>query len=73
MERQIFKGQIARNYAETAFPQNFLTRKLGEITIFFAVKLQCLLIQNLVIIQLRVTQTTLSILNKTFTCRSYSL
>ena len=30
-------GRIARNYAETAFPQNFDTRKLGEITVFFAV------------------------------------
>ena len=32
-------GWIARNYAETAFPQNFHTRKLGEITVFFAVHL----------------------------------
>ena len=28
----------ARNYAQTAFPQNFHTRKLGEITVFFTVK-----------------------------------
>ena len=30
-------GQFARNPAETVFPQNFLTRKLGEITVFKAV------------------------------------
>ena len=29
--------RIAWNYVETAFPQNFHTRKLGEITVFFAV------------------------------------
>ena len=27
-------GQIVQNYTETAFPQNFHTRKLGEITVF---------------------------------------
>ena len=31
-------GRIAQNYVETSFPQNFHTRKLGEITIFYAVK-----------------------------------
>ena len=31
-------GKIAQNYAETFFPQNIRTRKLGEITVFFAVK-----------------------------------
>ena len=31
-------GRIARNYAETAFPPNFHTRKLSEITVFFAVR-----------------------------------
>ena len=30
-------GRFARNYAETAFPQNFITRKLGEIMVFYAV------------------------------------
>ena len=30
-------GQFTRNYAETAFPQNFHTMKLGEITLFYAV------------------------------------
>ena len=34
MERHSF-GKV-RNYAETAFPQNFHTKKLGEITVFFA-------------------------------------
>ena len=29
--------KIARNSAETAFPQNFLTRKLGTISVFYAV------------------------------------
>ena len=29
-------GRIARKYAETAFPQNFRTKKLGEITVFYA-------------------------------------
>ena len=28
---------IARNSAETAFPQNFHTRKLAEITVFHTV------------------------------------
>ena len=33
-------GRFARNYAENrAFPQNFLTMKLGEITVFYAVKI----------------------------------
>ena len=27
---------VARDYAETAFPHNFHTRKLGEVTVFFA-------------------------------------
>ena len=30
-------GRFARNYAEIVFPQNFHTRKLGEITVLFAV------------------------------------
>ena len=30
-------GRMARNYAETAFLQNFHTMKLGEITVFYAV------------------------------------
>ena len=30
-------GRIARNYAETVFPQNFHTRKSGEVTVFFPV------------------------------------
>ena len=30
-------GRFARNYAETVFPQDFHTRKLDEITVFFAV------------------------------------
>ena len=31
-------GQFAQNYAETVtFPENFHTRKLGEITVFYAV------------------------------------
>ena len=30
-------GWFARNYAETAFPQNYQTKKLGESTIFYAV------------------------------------
>ena len=29
--------RIARIYAETAFPQNLHTRKLGEVTVFYAV------------------------------------
>ena len=29
--------RFAWNYAETAFPQNFYTRKLDEVTLFFAV------------------------------------
>ena len=29
-------GLIAGNYGETAFPQNFHNRKLGEITVFYA-------------------------------------
>ena len=40
MERDIFRivsGEIAQNYVETAFPQNFHTKKLGEITVFYAV------------------------------------
>ena len=39
MEKQFRHSfeRMARNYAETAFPQNFHTRKLGEITVFFAV------------------------------------
>ena len=31
--------RFARNYAETPFPQNFHTIKLGEITVFYAVYL----------------------------------
>ena len=30
-------GRIARNCENCAFPQNFYTRKLGEITVFYAV------------------------------------
>ena len=30
-------GRITRKYAETAFPQNFHTRKFGENTVFYAV------------------------------------
>ena len=29
-------GQVARNYAETTFPQNFHPRKLDKITVLFA-------------------------------------
>ena len=36
MERHSFR-RIAQNYAETVFPQNFHTRKLGEIMEFYAV------------------------------------
>ena len=36
--RKIPKLRIAWNYAETAFPQNLHTRKLGEIIAFYAVK-----------------------------------
>ena len=35
--------RMARNYVETAFPQNFHTMKLGEITVFYVVMLVCLL------------------------------
>ena len=41
MEKHSFRrvlGQIAQNYAETAFPQTFHARKLDEITVFFVVK-----------------------------------
>ena len=34
----LWKLRIARNYAETVFPQNFHTMKLGEITVFSGVK-----------------------------------
>ena len=40
MEKHSFRnlGQIARSYAQTLpFQKNFHTRKLGEITVFFAV------------------------------------
>ena len=33
-------GRFVRNYSETAFPQNFHTRKLGEITVFFTVPIK---------------------------------
>ena len=33
-------GRFAWNYAETVFSQNFRTRKLGEITVFYAVQLE---------------------------------
>ena len=39
VERHSFPQSFARtaqNSAETAFPRNFHTRKLGEISIFFA-------------------------------------
>ena len=42
MEKHIFLHsfkRFARNYEETAFPRNFHTRKLGEITVFYAVYL----------------------------------
>ena len=29
--------RFAQNYAETAFPQNFQTGKLGKITVFYTV------------------------------------
>ena len=31
-------GRFARNSAKTVFPQNFHTRKLGEILVFYAVE-----------------------------------
>ena len=34
-------GQFARNSGETVFPENFHTKKLGEITVFYAVVHQC--------------------------------
>ena len=36
-EKTIVTGRLVRNSAETAFPQNLHTRKLGEITIFYKV------------------------------------
>ena len=41
-------GRFARNYAETgAFPQNFHTRKLGEITVFFVVNQQLVIAREI--------------------------
>ena len=34
-------GRFARNYAETVFAQNFHTRKLGDIIVFFAALVNC--------------------------------
>ena len=44
-------ARFTRNFAETAIPQNFHTRKLDEITVFYAVKSETLrmFLRNLLI------------------------